>query len=66
LTRACHFGEFLLHAPCLSQLRDDYEHFAYQYIQKIADFQAKMEDPDRRLAIEIYSGIDSVMRTVCW
>jgi len=61
----CHFAEFLLHAPCLSQLSDDYEHFFLQYIQKIPEFLAKLEDPDRRPANGISFGIDSVMRTVC-
>ena len=61
----CHFAEFLLHAPCLSQLSDDYEQFFLQYLQDVAEFKEKLEDPDSNLANEINAGSDSAMRTVC-
>jgi hypothetical protein len=61
----CHFAEFLLHAPCLSQLSDDFERFFLQYMQKVAEFVMEVKDPDSRLAKEIEAGNDSAMRRVC-
>jgi hypothetical protein len=62
----CHFAEFLLHAPCLTQLSYDYANFLLKYGQKFADFQAKLKDPYSRLSNEIFSGTDSAQRNVCW
>jgi len=59
------FAEFLLHAPCLGQHKDVYKQFFVQYLKNVAEFRAKLGDPDSKLAREIYAGTDSAMRTFC-
>jgi len=59
------FAEFLLHAPCLEQHKDDYKQFFVQYLKNVAEFKAKLGEPDSKLASELYAGTDSAMRTVC-
>jgi len=62
----CHFAEFLMHAPCMRQVSDDYEHCVHQYQQKIGEVHAKVYDQDRRPANETAAENDSDLRTVCW
>jgi hypothetical protein len=62
----CHFPEFLIHAPCMRQVVDDYEHCVHEYKLKIGEVHAKVNDQDRRPANETPAENDSDLRTVCW
>jgi hypothetical protein len=66
LNHVCHFTEFLVHAPCMKQVDDDYEHCAHKYQQKIGEVHAKMNEQGRTPANETAPEDDSKLRTVCW
>ncbi|GFG31860.1 hypothetical protein Cfor_02666, partial [Coptotermes formosanus] len=57
--------QFLVHAPCMKQVNDDYEDCVHRYQRKIGEVHARINEQQRRPANETSSGNDSELRTVC-
>jgi hypothetical protein len=62
----CRFAEFLVHAPCMKQAKDEHDYCVSRHQQRIGMVTAKTNEQDRRPTNETSPENDSVMRTVCW
>jgi hypothetical protein len=66
LTRVCCLAEFLTHAPCLTQIKDDIQHCDRTFKQKFGEVYAKMEDLYMKPTNQIWPQNDSERRAACW